>query len=165
MANSVELNPFLVVERLKDLGQKLKFSFITDHPAYLWTRPRAPKNADIKKCFDVAHIAECIIKRNAEKIRMNTARVDALYMILRDQAKKSIVHFQDDDLAADKNTRMEQYIKLYFSYGPIDMIQKMKADGIRTATTLEVYNSKDCHEFQELKDHIAEFFKDNQKVR
>lgn len=59
---------------------------------------------------------------------------------------------------------MEKYIKLYFSYGPIDMIQKMKADGIKTMTTLEVYNSKDCHEFVELKDHIAQFFKDNQKV-
>lgn len=66
---------------------------------------------------------------------------------------------------ADKNNKMEKYIKLYFSYGPIDMIQKMKADGIRTAMTLEVHNSKDCHEFTELKDHIAQFFKDNQSVK
>ena len=67
-------------------------------------------------------------------------------------------------MVADKNTKMEKYIKTYFSRGPLDMIQMMKADGIRTATTLEVYNSKDCHEFEELKDHIAQFFKDNQKV-
>lgn len=90
MANAVGLNPFLMVERLKDLGLKLKFSFITDHPAYLWTRPKAPLSSNLKKCFDVNQITDWLIKRNAQKIRMNTARVDALYMILRDQAKKSI---------------------------------------------------------------------------
>jgi ATP-dependent DNA helicase Q4 len=147
VANIVKLNPFLMVERLKDLGLKLKFSFITDHPAFLWTRPRAEKEANFKQCFDVNGITEWLIKRNAQKIRMNTARVDALYMVLRDQAKKTITKFQDDDLVADKNTKMEKYIKLYFSYGPIDMIKKMKADGIKTDMTLEVFNSRDCHEF------------------
>lgn len=138
VANIVGLNPFLMVERLKDLGLKLKFSFITDHPAYLWTRPKAPQDASVKKCFDVNEITDWLIKRNADKIKMNTARVDALYMILRDQAKKTITKFQDDDLVADKNIKMEKYIKLYFSYGPIDMIKKMKADGLKTDTTLEV---------------------------
>ena len=53
VANAVGLNPFLMVERLKDLGQKLKFSFITDHPAFLWTRPRARPDANFKSCLDV----------------------------------------------------------------------------------------------------------------
>ena len=96
---------------------------------------------------------------------MNAARVDSLFMVLRDHAKKSIDKFLDDDLLADKNLKMEKYVKMYFSYGPVDMIKKMKADGARGVPILEVYNSKDCDEYQELKEHIAKFFRDNSKVK
>lgn len=105
-----------------------------------------------------------MVKRNNEKILMNAARVDSLYMVLRDHAKKSIAKFLDDDLKADKNSKMEKYVKMYFSYGPIDMIKKMKADGAKGVPILEVYDSRDCEEYIELKEHIAKFFKENSKV-
>ena len=95
---------------------------------------------------------------------MNSARVDALYMVLRDHAKKSIDKFLDDDLVADKNLKMEKYIKMYFSYGPLDMIKKMRADGAKDVPILEVSDEKNSEEYAELKDHIAKFFKDSSKV-
>ena len=164
IANIVNMNPFLLSARFRDLGQKLKFSFIPDHPAYLFTRPKAKKGQDIKNVFNVDNITEWLIKRNNENIQMNSARVDALYMVLRDHAKKSIDKFLDDDLVADKNLKMEKYIKMYFSYGPLDMIKKMRADGAKDVPILEVSDEKNSEEYAELKDHIAKFFKDSSKV-
>ena len=165
MANEIGLNPFLLSARFKDLSQKLKFSFIPDHPAYLFSRPKAPENVTIREVFNVEKMADWLIKRNNEKIQMNAARVDSLYMVLRDHAKKGIAKFLDDDLYANKNEKMEKYVKMYFSYGPIDMIKKMKADGAKGVPILEVYDSPDCAEYQELKEHIAKFFKENSKVK
>jgi hypothetical protein len=165
IANEVGMNPFLLSARFRDLGQKLKFSFIPDHPSYLFSRPKAPKGANLRELFNVDKIADWLISRNNQKILMNAARVDSLYMVLRDHAKKSIDKFMDDDLMADKNLKMEKYVKMYFSYGPVDMIKKMKADGAKGVPVLEVYDKPDCEEFKELKEHIAKFFRENSKVR
>jgi superfamily II DNA or RNA helicase len=122
MANEIGMNPFMLSIKFKDFSQKVQFSFIPDHPAYLFSRPKAPKDVQLRDVFNVEKMCDWIVKRNNEKILMNAARVDSLYMVLRDHAKKSIAKFLDDDLLADKNHKMEKYVKMYFSYGPIDMI-------------------------------------------
>lgn len=62
--------------------------------------------------FDVALIKPTVIgkwvyERNNKFIRLSALRVDALYLVLRNHAKKSIEDFINDDLSIDKNAKME----------------------------------------------------------
>lgn len=98
LENEIVMNPFLLSVKFKDFSQKMQFSFIPDHPAFLFTKPKAPKYLLIREVVNVDQICDGVVKRNNEKILMNTSRVDSLYMVLRDYAKKSIVKFLDDDL-------------------------------------------------------------------
>ena len=163
-ANERQINPFLFDTRMKDFANQLKFSYITDHPAYLFTRPKLAEGQNIKDILNVNKITEFIIKRNLEMIRVHASRVDALYMVLRDHGKKGIDSFIDDDLKADKNSKMEKYVKIYFNEGPSQMLEQLRLDGSRPVPILGIEADRNSHEYLELKDSMAKFFREQTRV-
>ena len=158
------MNPFLFTARMKDLANELKFSFLSDSYAFLYKRPKMPQDSkaeDIK----LDKITEWVYEKNNKYIQLSAARVDALYMLLKSQAKKSIEQFINEDLKIDKNLRMESYIKTYFEEGAYEMIAMMKEAGLAEVPILPIRPDRKSPEFIEVMDAIGNFFNKNRNVK
>jgi len=163
ICNEINMNPFLFTQRMKDLADEYKFSFMTDTYSFLYKRPKIGKHIE-KGCLNLDRITEWIYSRNNQNIRLHAMRVDALYMVLRDHAKKRIDDFIEDDLCIDKNLKMEAYIKIYFDDGAEAMINKMLEDGCRPVPILKAEDSISNPEYREIMDSVGKFFKEQHSV-
>lgn len=130
IANLLRVRPQYLMVCIKELAQKLQFSFSSLDYSVVFTNMQYKLHKSLTATIRVDTLVDRLYKRNVSLIRTFCTKVDSFYCLMRSQAKKPIRDFVDTDLEEHSSQKMEKYVRMYFERDSSYMINAMKHDGL-----------------------------------
>jgi hypothetical protein len=130
LANLLRVRPQYLMVCIKELAQKLQFSFSSLDYSVVFTNMQYKLHRSLTANIRVDTLVDRLYQRNVALIRTFSTKVDSFYCLMRSQAKKPIRDFLDIDLEEHSSQKMEKYVRMYFERDSSYMLNAMKHDGL-----------------------------------
>ena len=130
VANLLRVRPQYLMVCIKELAQRLQFSFSSLDYSVVFTNMQYKLHKPLTAKIKVDTLVNRLYQRNVGLIRTFSTKVDSFYCLMRSQAKKPIREYVDTDLVEHSSQKMEKYVRMYFERDSSYMISAMKHDGL-----------------------------------